>query len=141
MIIEVTQYSYSKSITYSYSLVIRFVFDDKTYSFNYTNFEMSTEETLKHIIYLKSFFKDGKYEISEYNTDYQFAQNMLFPRMWSSHHKNYYESWTGRIKNTVPSQDGRSRVTMPTQLNNLTFFINYQVVLTKRNHAAKEGVK
>ena len=71
--------------------------------------------------------KDGKYEISEYNTDYQFAQNMLFPRMWSSHHKNYYESWTGRIKNTVPSQDGRGRVTMPTQLNNLTFFINYQV--------------
>ena len=71
--------------------------------------------------------KDGKYEISEYNSDYQFAQNMLFPRMWSSDHKKYYESWTGRIKNTVPSQDGRGRVTMPTQLNNLTFFINYQV--------------
>ena len=70
---------------------------------------------------------NGRYEILEYNTEYVYAQNMLFPRMYSSNHKNYYESWTGRIKNTVPSQDGHGRVTMPTQFNNLTFFINYQV--------------
>lgn len=63
MIIEVTQNSYRKRIFFSYSLVVRFVFDDKTYSFNYESFDMSTEDTLKHMIYLKSFFKDGKYEI------------------------------------------------------------------------------
>lgn len=62
MIIEVTQHHHIKS-GYTYGLVIRFVFDDKTYSFSYKSFEMSTEETLKHMIYLKSFFKDGKYEI------------------------------------------------------------------------------
>ena len=70
---------------------------------------------------------NGKYEILEYNSEYVFAQNMLFPRMWSSAHKKYYENWTGRIKNTVPSQNGQGRVTMPTQLDNLTFFVNYQL--------------
>ena len=73
-------------------------------------------------------YEKGKYRILEYNKEYERAQNMLFPRMYSSDHKDHYEKWVGhKIKNTVPSQYRGSRVVMPTQLDNMAFFINYQV--------------
>ena len=71
---------------------------------------------------------DGKYKFLEYNTEYVYEQNMLFPRMYSRDHKGQYENWVGhRIEGWAPSQNGRGRVTMPSQFDNLTFFINYQV--------------
>ncbi len=72
-------------------------------------------------------YENGKYKIVEYNKEYQYAQNMLFPRMYSDDHAAHYESWCGKITNTVPSQLHAGRVKMPTQLDNIAFFINYQV--------------
>ena len=71
--------------------------------------------------------ENGKYDILEYNGEYVFEQNMLFPRMYSPDHKNHYEKWVGhRITNTVPSSL-KGKVVMPTQAENLTFFIRYQL--------------
>ena len=72
-------------------------------------------------------YENGKYKIIEYNKDYLYAQNMLFPRMYSDKHAAHYEKWCGKITNTVPSQSRGGRVKMPTQLDNISFFINYQV--------------
>ena len=72
-------------------------------------------------------YENGKYKIIEYNKDYLYAQNMLFPRMYSDNHAAHYEKWCGKITNTVPSQSRGGRVKMPTQLDNISFFINYQV--------------
>lgn len=62
-----------------------------------------------------------------------YAQNMLFPRMYSNDPKHLpqYESWAtndGRIKgNKVPSNYRKgSTVTIPTQWENLRFFFAYQ---------------
>ena len=77
-----------------------------------------------------------EYEIIDYNKDYVFVQNMLFPRMYSSDHAGEYERWIGRtIKNTrrakfpeMRKQQNKSAyVKVPTQLDNISFFINYQV--------------
>lgn len=72
-------------------------------------------------------YENGKYKIIEYNKEYLYAQNMLFPRMYSDNHAAHYEKWCGKITNTVPSQSRGGRVKMPTQLDNISFFINYQV--------------
>lgn len=72
-------------------------------------------------------YEKGEYKIIEYNKDYLYAQNMLFPRMYSDNHAAHYEKWCGKITNTVPSQSRGGRVKMPTQLDNISFFINYQV--------------
>ena len=66
-----------------------------------------------------------------HNNKYVYAQNMLFPRMWSSDHAKAYESWMGGIEGRqVPYDDptGRtSSVKIPTQLENLKFFLSYQL--------------
>ena len=73
------------------------------------------------------------YEFTGYQYDYVYAQNMLFPRMYSSEplHIQAYEDWMGGIKgHDVPYNDptGRlSSVKMPTQWENLRFFLSYQV--------------
>ena len=77
-------------------------------------------------VYIRNYEK-GEYNILEYNGDYVFEQNMLFPRMYSSDHKSQYEKWVGhRMTNTVPSS-ARGTAVMPTQGENLTFFIRYQL--------------
>ncbi|MBR6319454.1 MAG: DUF2723 domain-containing protein [Prevotella sp.] len=59
-----------------------------------------------------------------------YAQNMLFPRMYSSdpRHVQSYESWLGGIEgNQRPSNYRRgSTVKIPTQWENLRFFLSYQ---------------
>ena len=79
------------------------------------------------------------YEIVRYKRDYKYAQNMLFPRMYSETHANYpvaggvtnlYEDWLGGIKGrTVPyDQCGEMlMVKIPTQWENIKFFFSYQV--------------
>ncbi|MBQ5626720.1 MAG: DUF2723 domain-containing protein, partial [Bacteroidaceae bacterium] len=77
-----------------------------------------------------------EYEIIDYNKKYCFVQNMLLPRMYSSDHANEYERWIGHsIRNTRRAKFPEIRkqqhkpldVKVPTQLDNISFFINYQV--------------
>lgn len=49
----------------SYLIELKFVFEDQTYRFTTGNFhEMSKEQTLEYMLYLKDFFKNGQYEIT-----------------------------------------------------------------------------
>ena len=61
--------------------------------------------------------------------EYKYAQNMLFPRMYSSAHTDAYESWMGGVDgNNVPYDRCGENITVkvPTQLENLRFFLSYQ---------------
>jgi len=61
--------------------------------------------------------------------EYKYAQNMFFPRMYSSAHTQAYESWMGGVDGyEVPYDRCGEPITvkMPTQLENLRFFISYQ---------------
>ncbi len=84
--------------------------------------------------------KDSYYQVRT-KDDYVYAQQMLFPRMYSSdsRHVAAYQHWTGGIKgrnvkgkakfldmNTHTLKDGGESVKIPTQLENLHFFIAYQ---------------
>ncbi|MCI7284259.1 MAG: DUF2723 domain-containing protein [Prevotella sp.] len=58
-----------------------------------------------------------------------YAQNMMFPRMYSSDHAQAYESWLGGVTGTEVPYDrcGESvMVKMPSQLDNIRFFLSYQ---------------
>jgi hypothetical protein len=75
--------------------------------------------------------KDSYYVMDE-KREYKFAQNMLFPRMYSQdpEHIAEYKSWCGGIKGRTYNynQFGRNiKVTIPTQGENLKFFLRYQV--------------
>ena len=79
------------------------------------------------------------YEVVRHKQEYKYAQNMLFPRMYSETHANYpvaggttnlYEDWLGGIEGrTVPyDQCGEMlMVKIPTQWENIKFFFSYQV--------------
>ena len=63
--------------------------------------------------------------------EYKYAQNMLFPRMYSSdrEHVAAYESWMGDISGTDVPYDRcgeQIMVRMPSQWENLRFFLSYQ---------------
>ncbi|MCR4995231.1 MAG: DUF2723 domain-containing protein, partial [Bacteroidales bacterium] len=71
-----------------------------------------------------------RYEIQRYDMDYVYAQNMLFPRMHSDRHAEAYESWMGGVDGTQVPYDRCGEpimVKMPTQLENIRFFLSYQV--------------
>ena len=77
--------------------------------------------------------KDSYYVMDE-KREYKYAQNMLFPRMYSPDpdHINQYKSWCGGIKgHTYNFYDkiagGNKKVVIPTQAENLKFFFRYQV--------------
>ena len=77
--------------------------------------------------------KDSYYVMDE-KREYKYAQNMLFPRMYSADpdHINQYKSWCGGIKgHTYNFYDkiagGNKKVVIPTQAENLKFFFRYQV--------------
>ena len=58
-----------------------------------------------------------------------YAQNMVFPRMYSSDHAQAYESWLGGVTGTEVPYDrcGESVIVkMPSQLDNIRFFLSYQ---------------
>lgn len=61
--------------------------------------------------------------------EYEYAQNMLFPRMYSSAHTAYYKSWQDITDYDVPyDQCGEMlMVNMPTQWDNIKFFFSYQL--------------
>ncbi|MGM9733105.1 MAG: DUF2723 domain-containing protein, partial [Prevotella sp.] len=61
--------------------------------------------------------------------EYKYAQNMLFPRMYSSAHTASYESWMGGVEGTQVPYDRCGEmisVKVPTMLENIRFFISYQ---------------
>lgn len=62
-------------------------------------------------------------------TDYEYAQNMLFPRMYSKQHAEMYKNWVNIKGNDVPfDQCGNMvMVNMPTQWENIQFFFSYQL--------------
>ncbi len=70
------------------------------------------------------------YEVVRNKTDYKYAQNMLFPRMYSSDHAKAYESWVGGIEGRQVPYDQCGEMVMvkvPTQWDNIKFFFIYQL--------------
>ncbi len=61
--------------------------------------------------------------------EYVYAQNMLFPRMYSSAHTQQYKDWQDIKGHDVPYDEaGRIvMVNMPTQWENIKFFFSYQL--------------
>ena len=61
--------------------------------------------------------------------EYEYAQNMLFPRMYSSMHAQQYEAWQDIQGYEVPyDQCGQMVIVkMPTQWENIKFFFSYQL--------------
>ncbi len=75
--------------------------------------------------------KDEKdsYFIVSHKNKYQYAQNMLFPRMYDASHAQAYESWMGGVDGTEVPYDRCGEnlmVKMPSQVDNLRFFLSYQ---------------
>ena len=61
--------------------------------------------------------------------EYKYAQNMLFPRMYSSAHAGAYEAWMGGVDGSEVPYDRCGEPMMvkaPSQLENLRFFLSYQ---------------
>ncbi len=60
---------------------------------------------------------------------YQYAQNMLFPRMWDAGHAQSYEQWMNGVDGSEVPYDRcgeQMTVKMPSQIDNIWFFITYQ---------------
>jgi hypothetical protein len=70
------------------------------------------------------------YEIVRHKTEYKYAQNMFFPRMYSDAHAQAYEDWLGGVEGTQVPYDQCGQmimVKMPTQWDNIRFFFIYQL--------------
>ena len=70
------------------------------------------------------------YEIVRYKTEYKYAQNMLFPRMYSDVHAQAYEDWLGGVEGRQVPYDQCGEMIMvkiPTQWDNIKFFFIYQL--------------
>lgn len=61
--------------------------------------------------------------------EYTYAQNMLFPRMYSASHAPLYKQWVDVKGNDVPYDQCGEMVTVnvPTQWENIKFFFSYQL--------------
>ena len=72
--------------------------------------------------------KDSYFVVSHKNK-YVYAQNMLFPRMYSSAHAQAYEDRMGGVEGSQVPYDrcGESiMVKVPSQIDNIRFFLSYQ---------------
>lgn len=71
------------------------------------------------------------YEKVGSKSDYIYAQNMLFPRIWNSDYASVYESWLGDIHyHDVDYDPGNGQiqtVQIPSQIDNIKFFLSYQL--------------
>lgn len=70
------------------------------------------------------------YEVVRNKTEYKYAQNMLFPRMWSPDHAKAYEDWLGGVEGRQVPYDQCGEMLMvkiPTQRDNIKFFFIYQL--------------
>ena len=71
-----------------------------------------------------------RYEIQRHDISYVYAQNMLFPRMYSDRHAQAYEDWMGGVEGKSVPFDRCGEpimVKVPSQLENIRFFLSYQV--------------
>ena len=73
-----------------------------------------------------------RYFVMNEKTEWKYAQNMLFPRMYSQDpdHIRDYNSWVGGIKGRTYKYTllgEKKEVVIPTQIENLKFFFRYQV--------------
>ncbi len=70
------------------------------------------------------------YETVRHKTEYKYAQNMLFPRMYSDAHAQAYEDWLGGVEGRQVPYDQCGQMMMvkvPTQWDNIKFFFIYQL--------------
>ena len=70
-----------------------------------------------------------KYFVVRTKDSYEYAQNMLFPRMYDSGHTQAYEDWMGGVEGNVKDYDRCGQIVsvkMPTFLENIRFFLSYQ---------------
>ena len=70
--------------------------------------------------------KDSYFVVSHKNK-YKYAQNMLFPRMYSSAHAQAYEDWMGGVDGTEVPYDRCGEnimVKVPSQIDNLRFCLS-----------------
>ena len=110
------------------------LFYGQTYS-SYPEFDKQGEivRSGKSVTYTPAIKKNendpDKYERVEQYTDIKFAQNMLFPRMYSNRHKAFYEQWVNIEGKTEYSTINGNKypVVVPTQLENIQFMLKYQV--------------
>lgn len=70
-----------------------------------------------------------RYEVVRNRAEYKYAQNMLFPRMYSDQHAKYYENWMEVKGHEIPyDQCGEMiMVKIPTMWENIKFFFSYQL--------------
>ena len=72
--------------------------------------------------------KDSDFVVST-KDKLQYAQNMVFPRMYSADHAKAYESWLGGVSGYEVPYDRCGEpvmVKMPSQWDNIRFFLSYQ---------------
>jgi hypothetical protein len=90
----------------------------------------TAKETMKYIRKEKATpdEKDSYIEIPG-RIEYEYAQNMLFPRMYSSADANNYKSWVNVKGYNVPYDNCGENimVNIPTQWENIKFFFSYQL--------------
>ena len=71
-----------------------------------------------------------EYFVVRNKDEYQYAQNMFFPRMYSSAHRAAYESWMGGSIDGHEEMYDRCgemiNVKVPNQVENIRFFLSYQ---------------
>jgi len=70
-----------------------------------------------------------RYFVVRTKDSYEYAQNVIFPRMHSADHASAYESWMGGVEGNVKQYDRCGQlvdVKVPTLLENLRFFLSYQ---------------
>ncbi len=70
-----------------------------------------------------------QYFVADRKVKYHYAQNMLFPRMYSQRHAQHYEDWMGGVDGNYVAYDRCGEiinVKVPTQWENLRFFLSYQ---------------
>ena len=91
---------------------------------------IESESTTKYIRKEKTSAdeKDSYIEVPG-RVEYKYAQNMLFPRMYSSAHAPQYKSWVDVTGYDVPYDEcgNMIMVNMPTQWDNIKFFFRYQL--------------
>ncbi len=70
------------------------------------------------------------YEVVRYKSEYKYAQNMFFPRMYSSAHAQAYEDWVGGVEGRQVPYDQCGEMLMvkvPTPWENMKFLFIYQL--------------
>ena len=78
--------------------------------------------------------KNGRYEVAEHKTKYNYQATVTFPRMYSSQapHVEQYKAWSGfngsNGRSVMVTKDGeRQTIQIPTMWQNLRYFFSYQI--------------